>query len=94
MITRIVKMCFRESEINNFKNLFDQVKGPIQSCKGCISVKLLQSTQDPQFIFTLSNWNNEEDLENYRKSELFVSTWKKTKMMFGGKAEAWTLIEN
>ncbi|MBK9109862.1 MAG: antibiotic biosynthesis monooxygenase [Saprospiraceae bacterium] len=93
MVTRIVKMCFRESEINNFKNLFEQVKLPILSCEGCISVKLLQSKDEPQFIFTLSKWNEEKDLENYRQSELFLNTWKITRLMFEGKAEAWTLYD-
>lgn len=84
-------MRFRKTEILPFKKLFKEVQIPIQSCNGCISVKLLQSKDDPQLMFTLSKWDDDQDLENYRQSELFKSTWKKTKQMFEDKAEAWTL---
>ena len=35
--------------------------------------------------------STEEDLEKYRKSELFKGVWAKTKILFAEKAEAWTL---
>ncbi|MBK8954020.1 MAG: antibiotic biosynthesis monooxygenase [Saprospiraceae bacterium] len=93
MITRVVKMKFRESEIETFVELFNEVKTAIQSCKGCISVKAVRALNEPQTIFTISYWDSESDLENYRGSELFSATWAKTKALFESKAEAWTLEE-
>jgi heme-degrading monooxygenase HmoA len=42
-------------------------------------------------FFTFSIWENEEALENYRQSELFRSTWSKTKVLFSDKPNAWTV---
>jgi heme-degrading monooxygenase HmoA len=42
-------------------------------------------------MFTLSIWNKEEDLNEYRKSAFFKSTWAKTKILFCDKPEAWSL---
>ena len=37
------------------------------------------------------NWESEEDLENYRKSELFTEVWDFTKQLFNDKPEAWSV---
>ncbi len=35
--------------------------------------------------------NKYADLENYRNSKLFRGIWSKTKPMFNGKPEAWSV---
>jgi heme-degrading monooxygenase HmoA len=42
-------------------------------------------------LFTLSIWDDETALEAYRQSELFQTTWAKTKVLFAEKAEAWSV---
>ena len=91
MIVRIVKMKFREDEIENFLLLFRSVEGRIRSFKGCSALQLLSQTNDPSVIFTYSVWDSEESLNHYRFSELFKSTWSQTKMLFADKPEAWSL---
>ncbi len=54
-------------------------------------MELLQNLDQPNILFTLSYWDDEAALEAYRQSELFQSTWAKTKVFFAGKAEAWTV---
>ena len=54
-------------------------------------MELLQSASEPNVLFTLSIWERESDLEIYRQSELFLSTWARTKALFADKPEAWTL---
>ena len=44
----------------------------------------------PNVFFTLSFWENEEALNAYRDSELFKTTWAKTKILFSDKPQAWT----
>lgn len=91
MITRLVKMTFRPECLDEFKELFDSVKDAIGSFPGCRSVSLLKSSQNPCILFTISIWDSLEALENYRQSELFSRTWKKTKTLFLHAAEAWSL---
>ena len=49
------------------------------------------SGNNPEIFFTYSYWNDEQDLENYRKSELFKTVWAKTKMFFNDKPLAWSV---
>lgn len=91
MIKRIVKMNFREEEVPSFMEVFEASKHAIRSFPGCHHLELLQSKSERNILFTFSVWENEDALENYRQSELFITTWRKTKVLFSEKAEAWTL---
>jgi heme-degrading monooxygenase HmoA len=94
MILRLVKMVFVDNYISDFVEIFKQSQPKIAKMTGCISVKLQQGVNNPQIFFTISEWETEAHLEDYRKSELFISTWKKVKPMFAAKAEAWSLSAN
>lgn len=92
MIKRIVKLTFREEAVSNFLNdVFEHSKERIRAFPGCRHMELLQNLNQPNVLFTLSYWDDEAALEAYRQSELFQSTWAKTKVLFAGKAEAWTV---
>ena len=80
--------------IANFEEIFQQSQPKIAKMDGCISVKLNQDINNPHIFFTISEWETEAHLEAYRKSELFINTWKKVKPMFAAKAEAWSLVAN
>ena len=91
MIHRIVKMTFRQEEIHNFKELFQEVYPKISTFEGCKGVELLQDVNHPNVFFTYSFWESEAHLNKYRYSELFKATWERTKAKFAEKAEAWSL---
>jgi heme-degrading monooxygenase HmoA len=91
MIKRIVKMTFRVDEVETFKALFHERKEQIRHFEGCQYLELLQGESQPNIFFTYSFWNSETDLNNYRHSELFKDTWSKTKILFDGKPEAWSV---
>jgi quinol monooxygenase YgiN len=91
MIVRLVKMVFQKDKLEDFKNIFQQSQPKIALMDGCLSVQLHQDVNHPQVFFTISEWQSEVHLENYRNSQLFISTWKKVKPMFTSKAEAWSL---
>ncbi len=56
-----------------------------------MGVELLNDINAPEIFFTYSKWESEQDLDEYRRSELFQLVWGKTKMMFADKPEAWSL---
>lgn len=91
MIHRFVKMTFRTEEVENFKNIFTAKQAHIAGFEGCESVNLLQDKNDGRIFFTLSVWQSEAALENYRNSELFRDIWAQTKVLFDGKPEAWSV---
>lgn len=90
MVNRIVKMTFKEENVEKFKELFTTVKSHIENFDGCHGVKLLRDIHNPCVFFTYSIWDNENALNAYRKSALFDDTWTKTKALFGNKPEAWS----
>lgn len=90
---RLVKMTFKKGEEKAFLSIFEEVKGRIGSFPGCTHLRLWNDVATPSVFFTYSIWNSETDLENYRNSELFNSTWKRVKPLFAAKAEAWTVEE-
>ena len=91
MLVRIVKMTFKEEEIENFKKMFDEKKERIRKFEGCNFLELYQEKNHPHIFFTYSYWNNEEALEKYRHSTLFKSVWATTKAKFSERAEAWSV---
>jgi quinol monooxygenase YgiN len=91
MIIRIVKMTFKEENINDFISAFESRRNQISSFDGCLGVELLQDVKKENIFFTYSTWKDEPHLEKYRQSELFNSTWAEVKKWFSHKAEAWSL---
>lgn len=91
MIKRIVKMSFQAEHVETFKSIFESNKHRIGGFPGCSHLELWQDISDPTTFFTYSFWNGEQDLENYRQSELFNSVWSKTKVLFRDKPQAWSV---
>ncbi|POY37386.1 antibiotic biosynthesis monooxygenase [Solitalea longa] len=91
MIKRIVKMTFAPEKVDEFLTVFEDSKALIRNFEGCQHLELLNDVNSTNRFFTLSFWQSETDLDNYRQSELFKTTWAKTKPLFIEKAEAWSL---
>ena len=91
MLVRIVKMEFQQDKVADFLPFFDTVKQDIASFEGCLGMKLMQDQANSSIIFTYSHWENQEALDNYRKSELFGKVWPMVKPWFHSKPEAWSL---
>jgi (4S)-4-hydroxy-5-phosphonooxypentane-2,3-dione isomerase len=91
MITRVVKMTFKEEYVSDFLQIFGLVKDKIKKQPGCLSLELLKDVNNPKVLFTVSKWESIEDLDVYRNSDLFLTTWAKTKILFSSGAEAWSL---
>ena len=90
MIIRLVHMTFIKEKVPQFLDLFLSYHEKISNAPGCIQVELIQEKNSPEKISTLSYWNSEEDLDNYRNSTLFADVWPKTKLLFEEKPYAVT----
>jgi quinol monooxygenase YgiN len=91
MITRLVKMTFKEAKIADFKEFTGSIEHRIRSFPGCEQLDFYQDIHKRNVFFTYSRWKSEEDLNNYRSSDFFKDTWTKTSAWFAGKPEAWSL---
>lgn len=91
MFVRIVKMGFHEENVDTFLSIFDDKKEIIRNNKGCQLLELYRDKTNPTIFFTYSYWKTEQDLENYRNSELFENVWVQTKALFNIKPEAWSV---
>lgn len=90
MITRIVKLTIDPSKKETFIAVFNNNKHHIKASEGCIGVELLQDQKFDNVFFTYSHWQHEDNLNAYRKTELFGTIWKATKATFCSLPEAWT----
>lgn len=93
MLTRIVRMSFQPPLVEEFLNLFHHTKAAIASQDGCLALNLFVDKEQTNVIYTISIWQSESHLDSYRSSELFVTTWAKTKVLFNDKPKAFSLIE-
>jgi heme-degrading monooxygenase HmoA len=91
MIIRIVKMQFRDEEVDAFRQLFEERRALIRHFEGCTHLELWQDQNQSSIFFTYSWWDTQEHLERYRQSRFFDETWSLTKQKFAAKPEAWTV---
>ena len=91
MLVRIVKMSFKAEMVPEFLDNFNTNKKGIRNFSGCKFLELYRDKKERNIFFTYSHWENESDLNAYRKSDLFRSIWKVTKAMFNDKPRAWSV---
>ena len=91
MIRRIVKLTILPGKEDRFKAIFNESKFKISSFEGCSTLELLQDINNPNIFFTYSIWNDLEQLNKYRSSDLFINVWSQVKLIFSDRPEAWSL---
>ncbi|MEO1448084.1 MAG: antibiotic biosynthesis monooxygenase [Bacteroidota bacterium] len=91
MIVRIVRMEFRPDSIAQFETLFTRIRHHIRQQPGCELLELHGDPGNPLVRYTLSHWQQESDLEQYRHSALFAQVWPETKALFGARPQAYSL---
>lgn len=90
---RLVKLTFKEDKIDDFLAIFAESNSRIRNFPGCLHLELWHSKEPSNVLFTFSLWESEEALHAYRHSALFEGVWAKTKVLFDGKPEAWSVDE-
>lgn len=83
-------MTFEPEKLATFLEIFEQSKNKIRAMKGCTFLELWQDLDTPNVCITHSHWESSEDLNQYRDSELFKTTWAKTKVLFAAKPLAFS----
>ncbi len=91
MIKRIVRLSFDPDKTDAFEDIFENSKTAIRSFPGCRHLELWRDISTPNVYMTYSLWEQPDHLENYRKSELFQTTWAKTKVLFNDRPQAWSV---
>jgi len=91
MIKRIVKMTFEPDADAAFLDIFHSSAPGIRAFPGCLHLELLRADRPDNVFFTFSFWTGEEALHAYRHSDLFATTWAKTKQLFSDRPQAWTV---
>ncbi len=93
MLVRIVRMHFTDAGVAEFLEIFNTHKTQIRNFPGCSHLQLLKDPKDKNCYATLSYWDGEASLEQYRKSELFGRVWGRVKKLFTRRTEAFSLIQ-
>ncbi len=82
MLIRTVRMTLRPDGLATFRALYNEASPRIRAFPGCRRLELWEDARFPNILSTFSEWDNEAALDAYRHSELFASTWAKTKPLF------------
>lgn len=91
MLIRYVRMTFQNDKTEEFLKIFNASKDKIKAMTGCEYLELMQDLHHSNIFMTHSHWKSEDDLNNYRDSELFKETWLKTKVLFAEKPLAFSV---
>jgi quinol monooxygenase YgiN len=91
VLIRIIRMTFRPEAVGEFEGIFNASKAQIRAFPGCRRLELLRDLDQSHVFCTYSHWDGPEALEAYRQSELFKTTWAKTKGLFAEKAVAFSV---
>jgi len=59
--------------------------------RGCQYLELMRDLNQANIYMTHSHWESASDLNNYRDSEFFKTTWAKTKVLFAEKPLAFSV---
>jgi len=86
-------MEFQSAHVDDFLTHFDTIKSLIRNFPGVQHLELHRDASQPNVFYTYSKWNSESDLEAYRGSDLFKSTWGQVKIWFKANAQAFSLQE-
>jgi len=88
MITRVVKLTFKNEHVDTFIGIVQQHQLQIRNFPGCHELHCYQDISSPNIFFTISKWENDEALNHYRYSDFFKTLWATLKPMFAEKAMA------
>lgn len=92
-ITRIVRLSFEPNKVETFLEIFRDSKMLIRAFEGCQHLELNKDIHHENVYYTLSKWSSPDALEAYRHSDLFKTTWAKTKVLFNAKAVAYSIMQ-
>jgi hypothetical protein len=92
-VTRIVRLVFKPELIEKFMEIYNSSYELIRYSPGCTYLELMRDQELENVYYTYSKWQSDQDLQEYRKSELFSRTWAKTKLLFDDKPQAFSLTK-
>lgn len=81
-------MFFKPEFESEFLALFQSRSTLIRQFEGCRDLYLVKNTEASCAYTTISIWQSEVHLENYRQSLLFQETWALTKVGFAQRPVA------
>jgi hypothetical protein len=84
-------MTFQPEKVADFLTVFEESKDKIRARPGCHRLELLRDLDLPNVFMTYSYWDDAAVLNQYRDSDLFKSTWAKTKILFADKPLAYSV---
>jgi len=91
MIVRVVELKFDRENLPLALNKLEQIAPKVRSMEGCSFLEISSGVKDKGMILTYSYWSGTDALNNYRKSETFITFWRDIKKLFSDPARAWSL---
>ena|SRR5690554_3349467 len=90
MVIRIVELSIQKEKFSLAKKYLAEVAPKVRNSKGCTHLRIVIDLHEAGHVTTYSHWNSEDDLNAYRKSEVFINFWSQIKPLFDRPARAWS----
>lgn len=90
MITRIVHLHIHVDRMEEALEILERNIASIRQMDGCSQVNLFRDTHRSGLLMSISVWQSEAHLNNYRHSAFFQDFWKQLKGTFAEPARAWS----
>ena len=84
-------MHFTEAGVAEFLEIFNKHKLDIRNFPGCTHLELLKDREDGTCFTTLSYWDNDTNLNAYRKSSISEEVWGQVKSLYSERSQAYSL---
>ncbi len=92
MIVRVVHLPADPEKFDELAELYERGAKVVRSWPGALKLELFHDSEEPYTLVTISHWESEEALQDYRHSEYFRGFWPKVRATLRGRASAETLV--
>jgi len=87
-VVRLIYVQVDPSEVDHAERIWKTECAPLMiQQKGCISEKLLRAADEPGAYISYSEWESEQDVENYRNSDAHREIVAHARGLKGAQAE-------
>jgi heme-degrading monooxygenase HmoA len=86
-IVRLIYVTVKGDQVKEAVNLWKEHCAPLMIKQpGCLSEKLLECVDAPNEFISYSEWENQESIDKYRKSEAHAEIQRHSRGLQGGQA--------
>lgn len=90
VVVRFVELHFPADAVEEARRQLTAQAPLVRQSEGCQRLEIIESTDQVGMFITYSYWRDADDLNRYRRSEVFKGFWGRVKPLFSQPARAYS----